>query len=526
MGTGVIEPPKPVAAALRRHLAFPACVVELALLGSLISGSILILTTSGAALFLTDEGSEAMPVFYVLLAGVSIPLASGVSAVLSRWLTLQVSAALCLASALLALALWGMAAAEMPGAAYAAYIAAYSLEILYDTLFWLLASEYLTTLDMKRYAAQLAMAFGAGGVGGGMLASLLSQYVATQTLLLVAGFLFVLSFLQCLRIGRRLTRLGDGEDEEEDEGGVLDAVRALAGTVRSFPLVGAICGGILLMSALFCLQDYLAMTVYAEAYADEDDLAGFLAVVYSAQQAAELVILALFGRIVLERGGPLPRNLIFPADDAAQPVRPVPVLGPAGGGRHAHERQRGIQRDLRAGQDAELRRHPVPRAGAGPHAGGRRHLSGRHRPVGHRADLAPVDGGAAHHAAGRHRPGRAVRRGLLRRRGRLPAEPAAQPPPARGGSRRPTRTAGREPVLPGRHPAAGKPSRPAGQALCRRLAEPLRGRPAGAGGAAARAAASGRSPATWSTARRKPGRRRRRRWDASATPPSAKRCSG
>ncbi len=209
-------PFRPVFTALRRYFAFPACVVELALLGAFISGSILILTTSGAALFLAKEGSEAMPVFYILLAAVSIPLASGVSAVLSRWLTLQVSAGLCLASALLGLALWGMAVADLPGAAYAAYIAAYSLEILYDTLFWLLASEYLTTLDMKRHAAQLAMAFGAGGVGGGLLASLLSQYIATQTLLLVSSFLFVLSFLQCLRIGRRLTRLGDGEDEEED----------------------------------------------------------------------------------------------------------------------------------------------------------------------------------------------------------------------------------------------------------------------------------------------------------------------
>ena len=41
----------------------------------------------------------------------------------------------------------------------------------------------------------------------------------------------------------------------------------------------------------------------SEAFEDEDDLAGFLAVVYSAQQAAELIILALFGRIVLESGG-------------------------------------------------------------------------------------------------------------------------------------------------------------------------------------------------------------------------------
>jgi HEAT repeat protein len=307
----MIRPSKLISVALRRCLTFPACVVELAVLGVFISGSILILTTSSAALFLAKEGSEEMPVFYILLAAVSIPLASGISAVLSRWLTLQVSAAVCLASALLGIVLWGMAVAELPGAAHAAYIAAYSLEILYDTLFWLLASEYLTTLDMKRHAAQLAMAFGAGGVGGGLLASLLSQYIATQTLLLVASFLFLLSFLQCLRIGRRLSRLGEGEDEEE-EGGALEAIMALAGTVRSFPLVGAICGGILLMSALFCLQDYLAMTIYAEAYADEDKLAGFLAVVYSAQQAAELVILALFGRIVLERGGPMLRNMIFP----------------------------------------------------------------------------------------------------------------------------------------------------------------------------------------------------------------------
>lgn len=77
MDVDVIKPPKLVATALRRHLAFPACVVELAVLGSLLSGSILILTTSGAALFLANEGSESMPVFYVLLAAVSIPLASG-----------------------------------------------------------------------------------------------------------------------------------------------------------------------------------------------------------------------------------------------------------------------------------------------------------------------------------------------------------------------------------------------------------------------------------------------------------------
>ena len=38
-----------------------------------------------------------------------------------------------------------------------------------------------------------------------------------------------------------------------------------------------------------------------------------MAMVYAGQQAAELVILALMGRLVLERAGPLVRNLFFPA---------------------------------------------------------------------------------------------------------------------------------------------------------------------------------------------------------------------
>src|SRR4051794_1664521 len=105
---------KPVFIALKRYFAFPACVVELALLGAFLSGSILILTTSSAALFLAKEGSEAMPVFYILLAAVSIPLASGISAVLSRWLTLQVSAGVLLGSAPGGVGLWGPVACRLP----------------------------------------------------------------------------------------------------------------------------------------------------------------------------------------------------------------------------------------------------------------------------------------------------------------------------------------------------------------------------------------------------------------------------
>ena len=45
------------------------------------------------------------------------------------------------------------------------------------------------------------------------------------------------------------------------------------------------------MSSLFCLQDYLALTIYAENISDEDFLASFMGMAYAGQQAAELLIL-------------------------------------------------------------------------------------------------------------------------------------------------------------------------------------------------------------------------------------------
>src|SRR4051794_9339811 len=100
--------PMSLSATLKGKFARPSCVVELVALGALLSAAILILTSSSAALFLTQEGSEAMPLFYILLAAASIPLASWVSTALSRCPTIRVCRTVCLAAAALGLALWAL----------------------------------------------------------------------------------------------------------------------------------------------------------------------------------------------------------------------------------------------------------------------------------------------------------------------------------------------------------------------------------------------------------------------------------
>jgi hypothetical protein len=146
------------------------------------------------------------------------------------------------------------------------------------------------------------MAFGVGGILGGFLATAFCAFLPADDLLLLNAALFGLCLVQFVRIDRRLERLASDNGDDE-ESGIIDAVRSTFVVLRAFPLTGAIGTGIFLMSGLFCLQDYLSLTIYAASIPDEDSLASFMAMVYAGQQAAELVILALMGRLVLERAG-------------------------------------------------------------------------------------------------------------------------------------------------------------------------------------------------------------------------------
>lgn len=291
-------------------LGNPRKVLELAALATIVSPSVLIVTTAGTSQVLSEEGSQGLPLVYVLLAVVSIPLASGISAALGRWRTSQICRSICWASLLLCLLLRAALVLDVTGASQAICISAYVLEIMFDTLFWLSVSEYLTTIELKRYTPFLAMAFGVGGIFGGFLAMGFCALLPADDLLLLNAALFGACWLQFVRMERNLERLAGETDEEET--GLIGAVRSTFVVLRAFPLTGAIAAGILLMSSLFCFQDYLALSIYAENIPDEDELAGFMSLAYAGQQAAELVILAIFGRLVLERAGPLVRNLFFP----------------------------------------------------------------------------------------------------------------------------------------------------------------------------------------------------------------------
>jgi hypothetical protein len=299
------------ASAFRRYFRRPRVVLQLALLAALLSAAIIVLMAVGSAQVLASEGSEALPMVYLLLAAVSVPLASGISAALGRWSVGRISDSVSVASVLLMLVLRGALALELPGASSAVCITAYALEIVFDTLFWLSASEHLPTFELKRHTPFLAGAFGLGGIFAGFIATAFCEFFSSEDLLLLDAGLFALCVVQYRRMGHPCAAAED--DAGEADPGVIESLRGTLGLVRAFPITGAISAAVLLMSALFCLQDYLAMTVYQEAFPSADGLSSFMATVYAGHQAAELLIIAGCGRLILERAGPIVRNLIFPA---------------------------------------------------------------------------------------------------------------------------------------------------------------------------------------------------------------------
>ena len=227
----------------------PGAVRELALLGSFCAASVLVVTTAGTAQLLADEGSEALPVVYLLLAAVSIPVAWILSQALGRRSAISVCRIACLVGLGVSGVLQAALLVQVVGSNLAICTIGYVLEIILDTMFWLVAADYLPTRDLKRYTPKLAMAFAIGGVAGGVSASLFCRaFSADYLMFLACAFLAVCCRLSS-QISRRLQPLEDKEAAEE-EPGLLDSLQASCAVFRSFPIAGLIATSILLMSAL------------------------------------------------------------------------------------------------------------------------------------------------------------------------------------------------------------------------------------------------------------------------------------
>jgi hypothetical protein len=293
-----------------------ACAVHFFLLAAVLSAANVMLGAIASALFLVERGPDELPLFYLMLAAASIPLASALSMVIDRWSRIRLFQGLMLVSAAFSVALWLLAPLGLPAVPHAIYLASYALDINGPLLFWVLASEYFTTLDLKRSTVALAMGLAFGGALGGGAVTLLYEAMGAADLLLLLPPLFLAMIGQAAWLGRRLEAIGEvpagAEHGPDDEPGSLDGLRRLSALMLRYRLALLTAASLLLVTVLYCFQQYLVFIVYAAAFSDPDDLGRFLAALFAGLQVAEFVLLYAVSRPLMTKTGPVLRNAVFP----------------------------------------------------------------------------------------------------------------------------------------------------------------------------------------------------------------------
>ncbi len=285
---------------------------RLVLVAGLLSAGKVLLYTSGTTLFLARQGIEALPLLYLALAAIATAVSLGLAAVIDGTPHRRLLPGLALGVALVTGGLLIGLALDWPLVPAAILVTAHLYDIVTDIVFWLLAAALFDNLRLRRLTPRFYLAIAAGGSVAGIVAERALLVLPVDWLLWpvigLAGF-------ASLALGRASLASGAGaQGSAEPMGEVAGTMRPgeLGRFLARHPFALLLALNSLLLTAVYSLTEYLAYAVYAETFPDEAELGRFLALLFAALQLAELAVLWLGARRVVERAGPYVRNLLFP----------------------------------------------------------------------------------------------------------------------------------------------------------------------------------------------------------------------
>ncbi|WP_448207945.1 hypothetical protein [Azospirillum sp. sgz302134] len=272
-------------------------------------------STLAAAAFLGVAGAERLPLYYGLFAVLSVPVSLVLSTVVHRWprarLLGWVLAGLAVAMLAAMLAGTGIAALDDGGVlasplALARYLAVSLLELMAYSLFYLLFAERFSAAEATRLNAPLATAMAVGATMGAGLVAVASTVapssMAPPSMAPLGGVLILLVTLAALRrIGRGAAPPPAGDEPAEDS--VAAGLARLPELWRCHPMAPLLAASLFLNIFLQTLAEYLAFSVYASRFPDEQALGGFLGAVTMALNLLSMVLPLLVTHPLMRRPG-------------------------------------------------------------------------------------------------------------------------------------------------------------------------------------------------------------------------------
>lgn len=256
------------------------------------------------SLFLVETGPDQLPVVYIILAMVSLPITYLVSDVLARFPTRQVIGwVLGILTLNLMLLRW-LFLFDHPLIYMAFYIWVGIFGILVISLFWLLANSLFDAAQSKRLFSLLTLAAILGSVFGSEASSLIVSFtpVITEDLLYISIGLLFLAILT-------LFLIPDSDPEDSKASEVNDRFAnkketpSAANTVFQSKYQLLIAGVIALTTVATTFTDYQFKVLSFNAYPETENLTAFIGTFYAGISLASLGIQVLFSSGIIKKFG-------------------------------------------------------------------------------------------------------------------------------------------------------------------------------------------------------------------------------
>lgn len=262
------------------------------------------------SLFLSNAGAEYLPLSFILLGLFSTLAYGGVSQIIDRFSRVRLFQYVLVGSILFfTVFCFLLNFNTLPLYFCISITAFFQFDLYINILYPNLVTDYFTTLEYKRYAPFFGIAQAVGILLGGMLTTLLAQYLNNRQLLACVILIFGIAIAQVIYLENSQPRLESSYASKRV--GLIESLKTFPDLVQRYPLIFYLASSSFLFILIYVMSEFLWFSTYASHFTDAE-LTGFLGKVRIITSTTQIATLFCVTRPLLRWLGVARMNVAYP----------------------------------------------------------------------------------------------------------------------------------------------------------------------------------------------------------------------
>ncbi|MBP0021140.1 MAG: HEAT repeat domain-containing protein [Cyanobacteria bacterium SBLK] len=263
------------------------------------------------SIFIDRVDSGHLPIAYILLGLLSIPITLVTSRLVDRYDRTRLFSYMLLGSIALFLGIRLLLNLESTFVAYAIFIAFYfQWNLIIHIMLPSLLADYFSTLDWKKYSTSITMAQGIGGILGGGLTSWFSSYMKTENMVLLLPIFSIVALGQIIYIIRYKKKIKNITKETQNS--VIQSPKEFGILVKQYPIIFLLAIDTVVTIILKSFSEFEFFSIYARVFSDQETRTNFLGQMRMINSSLQLLIL-LFMKPLIQKLRVSEANLLYPS---------------------------------------------------------------------------------------------------------------------------------------------------------------------------------------------------------------------